>query len=149
MGRNAFLRMGFCVMKTFVKSVFILAIAVLACHTRAADMSPIITGTVRDPSGAPAMGVLVGFHPGSYPGASEYIEVKTDANGRYEIILQKKAPELFFAGHINRTNSIMARDLERNLATIQEYAQTATNIDLTLQPAITLTGSVKNTKGVP
>ncbi len=31
---------------------------------------PTISGTIRDPGGAPAGGVLVSFHPGFYPGAS-------------------------------------------------------------------------------
>ena len=50
---------------------------------------PRIAGTVRDPAGAPAAGVLVSFHPGQHPDAPNYTEVTTDKNGRYEIILKR------------------------------------------------------------
>jgi hypothetical protein len=77
-----------------------------------------------------------------------YSQVETDANGRYEIFLQTIKSRFFF-GHLNLTNSIMARHFERNLAAIQEFVGTPTNIDLTLKPGITLTGSVRNTDGAP
>lgn len=47
---------------------------------------PRIAGIVRDSSGAPAPGVLVSFHPGMYPNARDYAEVKpikTDAMRRF------------------------------------------------------------------
>lgn len=43
----------------------------------------------------------------------------------------------------------MARDVEQNLAAVQECYMTTTNVDLVLQPAITLSGSVKNAEGEP
>jgi hypothetical protein len=97
--------------------------------------APRISGVVRDPSGAPAVGVPVSFHPGFYPGASEYTEAKTDANGRYELILQQKSfgPfDYFWDGPMSMTNFIMARDLEKNLAAILEFAGSPSNVDLTL-----------------
>jgi hypothetical protein len=106
------------------------------------------SGTVRDSSGVSAAGVQVQLYPGSYPGAGKFTEVKTDAKGRYEIVQQTESGRGFW-GHVNPTNSIMARDFEKNLAAFQEFDQTTTNIDLILQPAITLTGSVKNTLGAP
>jgi protocatechuate 3,4-dioxygenase beta subunit len=113
--------------------------------------APRITGIVRDPSGAPAVGVGVAYHPGSYPGASVYTEVKTGANGRYELILQQKSSGLWDAwtGPVNKTNFIMARDLEKNLVAIKEFAGTPGNVDLTLQPGIILSGSVKDIQGAP
>jgi hypothetical protein len=110
-----------------------------------------IIGTVRNVAGVPAAGVRVTFYPGHYPGASQYTEVKTDAKGRYEIIPQRKfsGGGEWFIGLINPTNSIFARDFGKNLAAVQEFDGTTTNINLTLQPAITLSGSVKNIKGVP
>ncbi len=113
--------------------------------------APRISGIVRDPSGAPAVGVRVAYHPGSYPGASEYTEVKTGANGRYELILQQKSSGLwgFWDGPMCMTNFIMARDLEKNLAAIEEFAGTPRNVDLTLQPGITLSGLVKDIQGAP
>jgi hypothetical protein len=47
------------------------------------------------------------------------------------------------------TNSIMARDFEKNFAVVQAFSTKLTNVDLTLQPAITLSGSVKNAGGGP
>jgi hypothetical protein len=52
-------------------------------------------------------------------------------------------------GPIILTNSVMARDAERNLAAFCAFNRTTSNIDLTLQPAVTLSGSVKNTEGLP
>jgi len=43
----------------------------------------------------------------------------------------------------------MARDLERNLAAVQGFEKTTTNIDLILQPGTTLSGSVKDVQGAP
>jgi len=131
-------------MKTHIVFVLIIASAVNAFAQQVLYCS----GTVRDSSGAPVAGVRVELYPGFYIGAGHYTEVKTDANGRYEIIQQ---PELsgLFSGHPNPTNSIMARDFQKNLAAIQEFPGTTTSIDLILQPAITLTGSVKNTEGAP
>lgn len=105
------------------------------------------SGTVRYPSGAPAPGVRVEYYPGHHQEAGHYTEVRTDANGRYEII-GLKDPAIY-SGEIVETNSIMARDVEENLAAVQEFHMTTTNVDLVLQPAITLSGSVKNPEGEP
>ena len=122
---------------------------------------PRISGTVRDPSGTPADGVHVSFHPGHYPNAPDYAEVMTDENGRYEIKLKLSRETGGWFGSITMTNFVMARDLKRNLAAIQEFGTSPTNfsfrememiptnLDLTLQPGITLTGSVKDTEGNP
>jgi protocatechuate 3,4-dioxygenase beta subunit len=105
------------------------------------------SGTVRYPSGAPAVGVRVEYYPGHHQAAGQYAEVRTDANGRYKIIGQKD--RVIYNGEIIETNSIMARDVERNLAAVQEFHMATTNVDLVLQPAIILSGSVKNTEGAP
>jgi len=98
-----------------MKTRIIFALTIAFAVNTFAEPTLRYSGTVRDPSGAPTAGVRVTFYPGQYPGAGKYTELKTDANGRYEIILQKKAPG-FFWGHINPTNSIMARDFKKNLA---------------------------------
>jgi hypothetical protein len=131
-------------MKTRI--IFALTVAV-AFNTFAAPTLQ-YSGTVRDSSGAPAAGVRVELYPGFYIGAGHYTEVKTDANERYEIIQQPELSGLFW-GPPNPTNSIMVRDFERDLAAIQEFDRTATNIDLILRPAITLSGFVKNIQGEP
>jgi protocatechuate 3,4-dioxygenase beta subunit len=110
---------------------------------------PTITGTVRDPSGVPVPGVLVSFHPGEYPDAPDYSEVTTDKNGRYEIILKLIREDMEWIGPICETNCIVARDAGRNLADIQEFVKIPDNLDLNLQPGITLSGSVKDTQGAP
>jgi hypothetical protein len=117
--------------------IFILTIAVAINIFAAPTLR--YSGTVRDWSGAPTAGVRMSFYPGFYRGAGDYTEVETDANGGYEIILRPKLSGIFW-GATNPTNSIMGRDLKRNLAAIQEFAGTTTNIDLTLQPGITLSG---------
>jgi protocatechuate 3,4-dioxygenase beta subunit len=121
---------------TFAVSVNAFAQQVLYC-----------SGIVRYPSGAPAPGVRVEYYPGHHGGAGQYAEVRTDANGRYEIVGQKDTGS--YDGIIIETNSIMARDWERNLAVVQEFHTTTTKVDLVLQPAITLSGSVKDTEGSP
>ncbi|MGD1084549.1 MAG: carboxypeptidase regulatory-like domain-containing protein, partial [Verrucomicrobiota bacterium] len=110
---------------------------------------PSISGTVRDASGAPAPRSLVSFHPGQYPDAPDYSEVTTDKNGRYEVTLKLSREDMGWDGPISETNAIMARDPERNLVAIQEFKELPTNLDLVLQPGITLSGSVKDTQGAP
>jgi hypothetical protein len=106
------------------------------------------SGTVYYPSGEPAAGVHVAFYPGFYWGSGNYAETRTDTNGRYEIFQQPKTSNIMI-GPMNPTNSIMAGDVKDNLAAIQFFGAGVSNVDLTLQPAITLSGSVKNTDGKP
>jgi protocatechuate 3,4-dioxygenase beta subunit len=123
---------------------------------------PRITGIVRDSSGVPAPGVQVSFHPGRYPMAPLYGETNTDENGRYAMVIPPESRRIgFWSGPINPISFVMARDLKRNLAAIQEIGSTnsdffnakiepiPTNLDLVLQPGIRLTGSVKDTDGAP
>ena len=102
------------------------------------------SGTVRDLSGAPGVGVRVSFYSAGIE--SGFAEVKTDSNGRYDITPQFSN---LADGPINPKNTIIARDLERNLAAIEEFSGERTNVDLTLQPAITIAGSVKDVHGLP
>jgi hypothetical protein len=107
------------------------------------------SGTVCYPSGEPAAGVHVMFYPGSYSSDDDYNyhEAISDKNGHYEIVPPKKVFRV--SGQPSLTNCIMARDLEKNFAAVEAFPVAVTNVDLTLQPAITLFGSVKNTEGVP
>jgi protocatechuate 3,4-dioxygenase beta subunit len=89
----------------------------------------------------------VEYYPGFYPGAGNYGEARTDTNGRYEIIGEKGMN--IYDGEVIESNSVLARDAEGNLAVVQDVYMTITNVDLVLQPAITLSGSVKDTEGVP
>jgi protocatechuate 3,4-dioxygenase beta subunit len=115
-----------------------------------AGSSERLSGTIRDPGGAPAPGVLVSFHPGHYSGASPYVETRTDANGRYELPMTRDVQKSdFWWGPIDRTNFILARSLEGNLAAMREFEAKPTELDLTLEPGLTLSGSVKDTQGAP
>src|ERR1700734_2142380 len=139
-------------MEKYLRPIFILLLATLACMANAAGnggnfslfdasgstvsstngLKPVatlrITGVAREPSGMPAAGVLVAFHPGYYPGASDYTEARSDANGRYEVVLHPKTPG-FFWGHGNSINTIVARDFEGNLSAISEFTEIPTNLD--------------------
>jgi hypothetical protein len=126
----------------------------LPCHGQslAGESPPLtISGTVRDPSGASAAGVVVTFRPGHYMMAHDYAEAMTDKDGRYALTVKpaKHGPFILWSGPVDHTESVLARDLKKNLAAIHEFIEMPTNIDLTLQPGITLSGFVKDTNGSP
>ena len=126
------------------------------------------SGVVRYADGAPAAGVHVTFYghylviagqmkfPADYDDpvpADDYNfqEAITDKDGHYDIIPPKKIQWKGYSSNSPniQTNHIMARDFEKNLAAVQAFPVTTTNVDLVLQPAITLSGSVKNAEGAP
>jgi protocatechuate 3,4-dioxygenase beta subunit len=108
-----------------------------------------ITGIVRDPAGAPVAGAIVSL--GQNFGNNR--EVTTDANGRYEIKLQMLnnfAMEGFgMQGFGMPTYSLLVRSVERNLVAQHEIDETTTNLDLKLQPAVTLSVKVQDSQGMP
>ena len=79
-------------------------------------------GTVRYPSGEPAAGVHVTYYPGGYYSTDDYNyhDAITDSNGFYEIIPPKKVFG-FVSGPVILTNSIMARDFEKNFAAVRAF----------------------------
>ena len=99
-----------------------------------------IAGIVRDASGGPVSGASVGVFP-NYQG--DDAGAKTDANGHYELSWQKPS----WAGSQNQSFYLLARDLERKLAVVQEMEETTTNLDVTLKPAMSVSGHVQDTKG--
>ena len=111
--------------------------------------APVIAGTVRDSFGVPAPGAIISFHPGHFPDAPDYTETTSDNHGRYELTLKLSRETGGWSGTIDLTNCVLARSLERNLAAILEFDRIPTNLDLTLQPGITFSGSVTDTKGAP
>jgi hypothetical protein len=147
-------------MKTRIIFALAIAVAVNAFAQQApADLETVLvrqtphrSGTVRYPSGEPAAGVLITYYPFNHYSDDDYNyhEAITDKNGHYEIIPPKKFAMPFgIGGPITMTNCIMARDFEKNFAAVQSFYEKITNVDLTLQAAITLSGFVKNTEGAP
>ncbi len=99
-----------------------------------------ITGTVRDPSGAPVAGAIISLNSGS---GNNNAFVKTDANGRYVESWQ------VFAGGNQQHFTLMARSLERHLAVNHPMDASTTKLDLDLQPAVTLIAKVEDSTGKP
>jgi len=99
-----------------------------------------VTGTVRDAAGAPVAGASVGVFP-NYQG--DETGTKTDANGHYELSWQMPA----WVGSQNQNFHLLARHSGRKLAAIQEMEETTTNLDVTLKPAMSVSGRVQDTKG--
>jgi hypothetical protein len=102
---------------------------------------PMITGEVRDPSGAPVAGVTLSVFPnwGRTGG-----EVKTDANGRYEMPWDNQR-----LGGMRGTPCLIARDLARNLATAQDIEEGTTKLDLRLEPGLAIAGRVEDVNAKP
>jgi len=113
-----------------------------------------ISGTVRGPSGQPAAGVVV-IYPAikgrilTINGKFDCAEARTDENGRYAMA---REPNNHADGRVPSDitrGAILACDLDHNLAAIHEFSRWETNMDLNLQPGITLSGIVKDTMGRP
>ena len=97
------------------------------------------SGKIMDASGAPVGGARLSIMPPN--GMS--IEVKSDSDGTYSMTWQKNN---FGAG---RSSFIFAHDTEHHLAVAHDLDETTTNLDLRLQPALTLSVKVKDAQGQP
>ena len=101
--------------------------------------APKIAGTVRDQAGDPVAGVKLEVKPhggGTQP--------TTDADGKYELTWERAgwdSSDTIFV--------LVARDLERNLAALVEIDEDTRNLDITLQPGGTFTGTVQDHEGKP
>jgi protocatechuate 3,4-dioxygenase beta subunit len=95
------------------------------------------TGTVFDPAGNPLADVDLNVFRWS-PG---YVPVESDPDGKYVIHWQPFPPG---AGHV-----LLARDYTHNLAVISNLDETATQLDLHLQKAFVLSGTVLDVDGRP
>ncbi|MGA2864991.1 MAG: carboxypeptidase regulatory-like domain-containing protein [Verrucomicrobiota bacterium] len=102
---------------------------------------PRITGTLRDPSGAP----VPGFHLRVFPEmhSSLYGGLQTDANGRFDLAWRP--------GFASRTSKcfLLARDPARNLAAAQDLEHGDMSLDLRLEPGLVVAGCVQDIKGKP
>jgi protocatechuate 3,4-dioxygenase beta subunit/predicted enzyme related to lactoylglutathione lyase len=97
------------------------------------------SGTVFDPAGAPVSGARLSVVPAN----GTAIEVRSDDGGKYSITWQEQN----FGGAGGRF--IYARDAERDLALGQDIDTSTTNLDLRLQPGLTLSVKVQDAKGKP
>ncbi len=94
-------------------------------------------GTVFDPAGKPVADAdlhVLRWSPG-------YVPVRSDPDGKYVIHWQPFPPG---AGHV-----LLARDYTHNLAVISNLDETATQLDLHLQKAFALSGTVLDVDGRP
>jgi hypothetical protein len=139
----------------FGKRVFVLG-AVLAlnqiCYGQSltpaagsnAPAPPNISGTIFDPSGAPAPGVVLELLPAS---ASSRRQVKSDETGKYTLSRQVRRGA---AGSGRGGGTwLIAREERRNLAAVQAVDETTTRLDLNLQPGLTISVRVEDPNGKP
>ena len=102
-----------------------------------------ISGTIFDPSGAPAPGVVLQLGPA----ARSDTEVKSGATGKYTFTW-KGRPGL--AGKDQaRAYPLIARDVAHNFAAAHAVDEATTNLDLHLQPGLTVSAEVKDSDGKP
>jgi protocatechuate 3,4-dioxygenase beta subunit len=102
---------------------------------------PKITGIVRDASGKAVPDLQVSVFPnwGQNAGGA-----KTDAKGHYEMPWDPQQPGLRGGG-----SCLLARDVERNLATAQDIEESTTTLDLRLEPGLVVAGRVEDVNGKP
>jgi protocatechuate 3,4-dioxygenase beta subunit len=99
-----------------------------------------LSGIVRDASGAPVAGASVGVFPDYWNGGAG---INTDANGHYALTWQKPA----WTGMQNQRFYLLARQADLKLAAMQEVDETTTNLDVTLKPAMSISGQVQDAGG--
>ncbi|MCL5098106.1 MAG: carboxypeptidase-like regulatory domain-containing protein [Candidatus Omnitrophica bacterium] len=102
---------------------------------------PKIKGVVRDPSGSPAPGVAMSVFGGFGP---NQVAAKTDADGRFEMVWN---PERY--GQPGAAFCVVARDMEKNLAVVQDIDEGTTNVDLRLEPGLQVLGRAEDIQGRP
>ena len=103
--------------------------------------APKITGTARDVAGAPLAGVDLVLWP-EWRFKSK--AATTDANGHFMVAWNAQNQN-----HPNSELFLIARDLKRNLAWAQAIEEETTNLDLRLEPGLTVTGRATDAKGKP
>ncbi len=95
------------------------------------DRTPSISGIVLDESGQPVSGALVKVHPSGG-------EVLTDDNGKFVSGFEAE----------DRDRCLIARDIQRNLAAVVAIKDESKPINITVKPALSISGQVTDTDGV-
>ena len=102
--------------------------------------SPRITGMVRNSAGAPVSGIKVTLHGW---GALDANMTESDAGGGFELPWSQGM-------RASRSDiCLVARDAIHNLAAAQTLGEEITNIELRLQPGLTIAGSIRDPAGKP
>jgi protocatechuate 3,4-dioxygenase beta subunit len=107
---------------------------------------PALIGIVRDPAGAPVPGLPIILFPSFTVNVGP---VKTDSDGRYEMPVDTSADAMRQRVGTYGKQSLVARDMLRNLATAQEIEEDITNLDLRLEPGLVISGGVEDPEGKP
>jgi len=102
---------------------------------------PKLTGVAKDGTGATLAGVEIALWPDWQANAKA---VKTDAEGRFTLTWNPQDQ-----GNTEYDIFLIARAMKENLALAQVIDEDTTNVDLQLEPALTLAGRVTDEKGKP
>jgi protocatechuate 3,4-dioxygenase beta subunit len=97
------------------------------------------SGKIMDASGAPVGGARLSIMPPN----GMAVEVKSDPDGTYSITWQNNN----FASR--QAHFLLVRDTEHHLAAAHDLDETTTNLDLRLQPALTLSVKAQDAQGKP
>jgi protocatechuate 3,4-dioxygenase beta subunit len=111
------------------------------------------SGRVLSPTGAPVPGALLSIVPGN----GINMELKSDADGKYSITWQEQnllPPPRAGTTPVRGTSAgprhlLVGREAELNWAAAVGLDDQTTNVDLHLQEALTISGSVKDPDGGP
>ena len=114
----------------------------LATNTSTPSVAVTTSGTVFDPSGAPAPGVSLSAEPS----AGLVAPTRSDAAGNYAI--HWDTMPIRPRGQ-NYTTLLFGRDPEHNWIASAELNASSTNVDLHLKPGLTVSGAVRDTGGNP
>jgi protocatechuate 3,4-dioxygenase beta subunit len=98
-----------------------------------------LTGTVFDPSGNHAGGVLVVVTPSWGP----INNARTDANGDYSVSWRWQP------GMRGTKYFVIAREVEKNLAAIAAIDTNSAHVSLRLEPGLSISGTAQDRKGAP
>jgi protocatechuate 3,4-dioxygenase beta subunit len=101
-----------------------------------------VKGTVLDPSGAPDAGAVMATMPNTVAARQPLL---SDTNGEYHVEWQTRPGTQL----TTLTESVVARDLKRNLVAVHSVDEDTTNLDLHLQPGLTITFKVEDPAGNP